>query len=136
MASADVAAKIKKLMSAREARVEVQADDVLRELMRLGYSDIRGLFKADGAMKDPSDWPDDLARAIASVEVDEIYEGSGPSRKWIGYTKKVRLWNKGQSLDLLAKHKQLTSQKIEITGKLTLEDLVAGSYENNGKKAA
>lgn len=124
-------ANVLQLIDALQAKVAekagVDSEQVLRELSRVGYSDLRDLYNEDGTVKHPKDWPEHLARAIASIEVEELFEGSGADRTWIGYTKKVKLWNKGQALDLLGKHKALFTDKVEVTGKLTLEQLVDGS---------
>ena len=101
--------RISELKTRQFKRIEVQADDVLRELMRIGYSDIRSILDEGGCVKDPALWPDDIARCIASIEVVENYEGHGNDRAFTGYTKKIKLWNKNQALDLLAKHKNLTN---------------------------
>ncbi len=103
------------LQSQQQTRVEVNSDDIRRELNRLGYSDPRPLFHDDGRMKDPKDWPEDLARAIASIECDEIFEfdHERQTKVLIGYTKKVKFWSKPTALTLLAQHNKLLTQRVE-----------------------
>lgn len=124
---ANVSAKITELTARRSARAAINADQILAELSRIGYTDIRSIFKDDGTIKDVKDWPEDLARAIASVEVLEEYDGSGKDRTWIGFTKKVKFWDKPRALELMGKHKALFPNKFEHSGKVTLEELVSGS---------
>jgi phage terminase small subunit len=127
LANVNVAQRVQVLKGEQIERVKVDSDEILRELMRLGYSDIRALYNENGTIKHPTEWPDDVARAVASVEVEELFEGSGENREWIGYTKKVKFWPKDRGLDLLGKHKKLFTEKVEHSGKVTLEEIVAGS---------
>jgi phage terminase small subunit len=111
----------------KKKRVLIDGDEILKELARVGLSDIRGLFNDDGTVKPVKDWPEALARAVSSIEVEETFEGYGAERKWTGYVKKIKLWSKDRGLELLGKHKKLFTDKIELEGKITLEDLVAGA---------
>lgn len=112
-------------------RSEWVKEMLLHELRRVGFMDLRKLFDEDGKLKRPADWPAEVAHAISSVEVDELFEGRGNDRKSIGETKKIKLWDKIKSLELLGKNLTLFTEKVEHSGKITLEDLVAGSYDKN-----
>jgi phage terminase small subunit len=100
----------------REKRVEVTADRVLAELMRVGFSDLRRAFNEDGSLKAPKDWPDDVAAAMSSVEVVEEFEGKGEDRQQVGWTKKVKLWDKPRALEMLGKHLKLFAERVEHSG--------------------
>lgn len=80
---------------------QVERRDVLRELVRVGMSDPRGLFDADGRMLPMNQWPDDLARAVASVESVEEFDSEGNRT---GIVRKVKLWDKNSALSSLARH--------------------------------
>jgi phage terminase small subunit len=121
-------------IDAQVKRVENDADRILRELMRLGYSDIRRLFKDDGTVKHPKDWPAQLARAIASIEVEELFEGSGDSRTWIGYTKKVKFWPKDRALELLGKNRKLFTDKVEHSVDESYAAILEKSWDEEKKK--
>ena len=58
-----------------------------------------------------NEWPDAIAACVASVEVEELFEweGEGDDRKktHIGYTKKVKFWDKNKSLDMIGRHLKL-----------------------------
>lgn len=124
LARLNISARVKELQAVVAEQAQVDAVQILRELSRLGYTDLRGLYKEDGTIKDPKDWSDEIAHAVAGVEVTELFEGSGADRTWIGYTKKVKFWDKTKALELLGKHKKLFTDKVEHSGKLTLEDLL------------
>lgn len=89
---------------------EVQAisgltvERTLREIARLCYIDPRRLYRENGTLKDPSEWDDDLAATISNIEVFEEYEGYGQDRKLVGYTKKVKFWDKNAALEKAMKH--------------------------------
>jgi phage terminase small subunit len=124
-----IVAKIRTLMEKRVERVQIEGDEVLKELSRIGYSDLRALYELDGTIKHPKDWPEELARAVASIEVDEIEEWDNERKEkvFIGYTKKIKFWPKTHALELMGKHKKLFTEKVEHSGTLTLADIVAGS---------
>lgn len=118
-----VSERISQLKANQYKKIENKADDVLRELMRMGYSDPRELFTETGAIKPPSEWSDDLARAISSIDVKEEfsdYTGVCPTCNrenqflLIGFTKKVKFWPKDRGLEMLGKNKKLFTDKFEV----------------------
>lgn len=129
LANVSIKRTVQAEMDKRAQRVETKADSVLAELSRIGYADIRPLFKDDGTIKDPKDWPDDLARAVASFEVQETFEMLDGQRIWTGYLKKIKIWDKPKSLELLGKNQKLFTDKVEHSGSISLEELVAGSKD-------
>lgn len=79
-------------------------DSVMSELSKIVHSDLRKLFDANGALLPIHDWPDDMAGAVASIEVEELFEGSGENRRQIGFTKKVKCWDKNSAIEKAMKH--------------------------------
>jgi hypothetical protein len=55
-------------------------------------------------MKDPREWDDATAAAVASIEIVEEFSGTGADRKLVGHTKKVKLWDKNAALEKALKH--------------------------------
>lgn len=104
------------MMKERSERTQVTADRVITEVARLGFSDLRKLFDDHGGLLPVTQWPDDMAAAVASVEVDELFEGFGENRVQVGYTKKVKLWDKPRALELLGKHLKLWVERVEASG--------------------
>lgn len=100
--------KVQELIAARSNELaekhELTTESVIAELSKIVHADPRRLFGTDGQLLPVSEWPDGLAGAIASVEVDELFEGQGAQRKFIGYTKKVKLWDKNSAIDKAMKH--------------------------------
>lgn len=117
LVKAEVVAKIQALMDERANRTQVTADRVILEASRIGFSDLRKAFDpVSGEMLPPNQWPDELAAAIASVEVEELMSGTGPDRVQIGWTKKIKTWDKPKALDLLGRHLKLWVERHEHTG--------------------
>lgn len=89
---ANVALRIRSLQAAGAERAIVSAEKLLREIARLAFSDPRLLVNDKGAMVPFHELDDNMAAAIASVEVDE-------------YGKvKYKLWDKGAAQEKLAKY--------------------------------
>lgn len=64
-----VAEAIAEAQRERAERTGVTADQVVRELARVAFSDLRKVVTGNGHLIDPKDWDDDTAAAIAAVEV-------------------------------------------------------------------
>ena len=101
---------------------------VTQELQRLGLTDIRGLFREDGRLKAVSEWPDDVARAIAGIEVEEVFEGTGEARVYVGDLKKVKLTDKTRALELLGKTLAMFVERHQVVGRMRLEELTSASW--------
>jgi phage terminase small subunit len=87
---------------AQKGRTGIEADRVLRELARLGLSDIRKAF-AGTRLLNPDEWDDDTAAAVASIEVETRTEGRGEDAEHYTVTK-LKLWDKNSALEKLCKH--------------------------------
>lgn len=87
--------KVQEEITRRRAELEQQsgltAERVLREIARIVYFDPRELFREDGSLKPTSEWTDDQAAAIASIEISD-----GKTR--------VKAWDKNAALEKAMKH--------------------------------
>jgi phage terminase small subunit len=83
---------------AKKANLTVER--TLQEVARIGYFDPRKLYDDKGNLIPVHLLDDDTAAAIASVERDEI----GTAGNVIGYTTKVKHWDKNSALDKAMKH--------------------------------
>lgn len=95
-----------------QAGVEPAA--VLHGLVEIAFSDARELLDANNALIPIRDLPARVSRSIASIEVDEIWEGAGDERVQVGETKKVKLWNKLPAFEMLGKHLKLFTDQVEF----------------------
>jgi phage terminase small subunit len=109
--------------------ITVDLNRTLFENARIGFSDVRKLFRPDGSLKDPSEWDDDIAAAVAKVERVSLFGKGKDGLGQIGYTTKVTLWNKGDALDKLMKnlggYRRDKDQKKDILADLPFEKLQA-----------
>lgn len=123
--------RIKALKAPTIARLQMTADHVLQELFRIATCDIGQAFNDDGTMKPIHEIPEDVRRAIQAVEVEQLFDGTGQDRYQVGHTKKIRFWDKNKALEMLGKHFKLYTDKIEVDGKVTLEQLVAAANQKD-----
>lgn len=138
--NAAVQAAIAEGQATRAKTLKLEADDVLRELLRIATSDIGEVFDDDGQLRPLSAMSENTRRAIASIEVEEQRDysadpdedGEHPFKSRVS---KVKFWDKPKGLELLGKHLKLYTEKHEVElGKKTLEQLVLDSYEKPTKK--
>lgn len=110
---AEIQKRIDELKIKRADKVEVSSENVLRELIKIANADPRDVFNDDGSVKLPKEWPDAIAFCVSSIEVEELFElqpkesGRGMEKVQVGWTKKVKFWDKTKCLDMLARHLKL-----------------------------
>ena len=102
----EVQAAIQREMNRRSERTQITQDNVLNELAKLGFSDIRKVFDDDGRLLPVHMLPDSIAPAISSVKVTSSrVPGSDPVE--IEHTTEIKFWDKPKALDLAGKHLML-----------------------------
>jgi phage terminase small subunit len=84
-------------------KMEITQERILREYARIGFSDVRKTLGANGELKNPQEWDDDTAAAIAGVEVVTRTSGYGDDAA-VEYVHKIKTWDKKAALDSMAKH--------------------------------
>ena len=95
-------------------------DALLKELRSLAFIDIAGLYDSAGRLKNVHEMAPAVRRAVASIEVDEIWSGTGAAREIVGLTKKVKLWDKKGSIETFMKHLGMFVERIEKTTKVEI----------------
>lgn len=120
---------IQSAMAERNARLsertEITIDRIMEEFARIGFSDVRRLFTADGALRPMSALSAAEAACISSIEVvTRTLPGvdDGPAR--VEYTHKIKLWDKVAALTQMGRRLGMYVDKHEVVGKFTLEMLV------------
>lgn len=89
----------------------------IRELEFIAYFDPRRMRGPDGNILPIDQWPDDVAAAIAGIDVELLFVGQGDKRLQLGELRKYRHWSKPEALKLLAQMQKLIVERREITGK-------------------
>lgn len=129
LAKPEVKKAVDDALERRNARVEVKADDVLRELLTFAKLDIRKAFDANGRLLPIHEIPEDVARAISGIKVFEEYEGSGKDRVAIGEVREVKFWDKTKGLELLGRHLKMFTDKLELRVDDTFAELLKRARE-------
>ena len=111
-----VAERVSELLERGARRAEIDVERVLRELARLGLSDVRRLVDERGELRPLHELDDDTAAAVASVEIV-----SKPGEEAVLH--KVKLWDKNTALDKLAKHLGLLTERHDVTVRRSVEEL-------------
>ena len=101
-------ARVQEYLKGRKAqlteKVELDQEEVLQRLTALAFGDVRKLFDQNGNLKPIHEMSAEEAALLQGVEVLEVHEGRGKDREFIGYTKKVKLVPRLESLKTLGQH--------------------------------
>lgn len=103
------------------AVVEADVARITRELAAIGFADLRTILLEDGRLKPPSEWPDEIACCIASIETSRRELKSGVRKvkdpdegedvlvdeHEAEVITKIKLWPKVQALELLARYRRM-----------------------------
>lgn len=108
-----IAVRLKQLQDELKNKNMVTVERVLAEYAKLGFFDPRNLFHADGKPKDITELDDETAAALAGLDVQEVYEGFGEDRQFVGYVKKYKLSDKKSALDSMARYLGMFVDKVE-----------------------
>lgn len=83
----------------------ITAQKVVKAFAEIGFCDPAEVIdETNGQIKDIHTIPANIRRAISSIEVTEEFSGKGENKEFIGFTKKIRFWDKNKALESLAKH--------------------------------
>ncbi len=129
----DVRAAIDEEMQRINEDATLKAHEISRELSRIGAIDSTSIYNEDGSFKKISEMPEDVRRAISSIEMESIpitkhrpaLDKKGqpiPGKteevtEFVQRIKKISFWNKNEALGLLARHRKMLTDKHEVTGK-------------------
>ncbi len=101
-------------------RVVADKERVLKELSRVALSDIRKVLDADGNFKNPQEWDDDTAAAVAGLKRNEIVIGRGKQKQVVGHTLELKQWSKHSALETLARHFKIIDDDLSKANGVTV----------------
>lgn len=127
---ADVASAITKHVQ----QAGITADVILGELLRIARVDIGQAYDPSGYLLPLKEMPEDVRRAIAGIDVEEMFDGSGEERRRVGNVVKVKFWDKPRSLELLGKHLKLFTDKLEHSGNVSVNVVDPYALPHGAKK--
>jgi len=110
-----------------KARAEWTIQSLLNELKEIALLDIRQAYDENNNLLPVNQWPHALAKSVQALEVVEEFNGSGRERVQVGWTKRVKFWDKIRAIELIGKNLHLFKDQIEFSTRASLEDLVLGS---------
>ena len=93
----EVAALVRRLHKEKLDRVDLRAENVIKELATIAFSDVRSLLDSAGQLVPVHLLPDEAAASIASFDVTTA--GNGQTR-----ISRIKTWNKVAALEQLCKH--------------------------------
>lgn len=111
LAKHSIQARLAELMEERRKRCQVSQDDVVHELKRIGFSDMRKIATWSGdsvTLEDSASLTDDDAACVESVSQTTTKDGGSISCK---------LHPKTKALELLARHLGMLHDKVDHTTK-------------------
>jgi phage terminase small subunit len=108
--------RVAEILSVGAERAEITREMVVRELGRIGFSDIRKVFTSTGALKRVEELDDEAAAAISSVEVVTRRVEGGNSDE-VEHVAKIKAWDKRAALVDIAKMQGWHVERVEHTGK-------------------
>ena len=76
----------------------VTRDRILDEEAKLAFIDVRKMFDTEGEFLPPALWPEEIARSVSGLDVDQKWDVA--TGKW-KYTYKIKLNDKGRALGRL-----------------------------------
>lgn len=129
----DIQAAIQKAQKEAQKRTEITLDRVLQEMAKVAFSDLRKVLGPEGVLLDPSEWDDETAGAIASLEVVTVPAGKdAEGNPTIERVHKIKAWDKMAALEKLGKHLGLADRSAEKQ----IDTLAAAIREINARGSA
>ena len=110
-------------------KYDITQDRILQEYAKIAFLNPKQLFNNDGTLKGIHEIDDDTIAAINGVEVQQLFDGSGKEREQIGTLHKLKIVDKKGALDSLAKIQGMFIDKVEHSGKITIDDLITGKAQ-------
>jgi len=116
-------ARRKRYAEAIEIREQHHKDEIVEQLRNMVTSDMITAFNDDGTLKPLHEIPVGVRQWIAGMEVEELFEGRGESRKQVGILRKIKFYDKTRNIELLMKNLKMLVEQVEHKG-LSLADLI------------
>lgn len=109
--------RIEELQAARLARMDVDADWVMKRLVEELNADQADLYDDNGVLKHPSEWPDVWRRGLVThIQTTELYGGTENGRpKVIGQLKDVTFADRVKRIELLGRHISVQAFKERVS---------------------
>lgn len=117
-----VATRVEALRAELRMGDNLTAARIRKEVARIAFFSPKKLIDEEtGEFKAMHELDDDTAAAIASIENEELFDGTGKDREKTGNLRKLKIWDKGRALELGAKIEGLVREQQQLAiGHLTI----------------
>jgi phage terminase small subunit len=102
--------KIKELLDAHLTPLQISAEKIIRELVAVGFSDIRN-YVAENGTEVTVKTLNDFGHAAKAIQQLEVVNSSIPGER---ARVKIKLYDKIKSLELLGKNLQMFVEKLDV----------------------
>lgn len=92
----------------------VDAAYLLNRLVEIDQMDVADILNDDGSVKAVNDWPQVWRTYISSMDLSEVWEGSGDERRVVGVLKKLKWPDKLKNLQMLGRHVDVQAFKDRV----------------------
>ena len=119
-----ISEEIARRQKARAKRLEISSENVLRELARIGFSDLRNVadwHPDTGVSIRPADEVDDDASATIAEMTESRQVMRGRGGETVNSKIKVKLHDKVRALDLIGRHIGLWKEAQDLSQPITLK---------------
>lgn len=113
-----VAAYLEELRAKSQKRAEKTADEIIAELEKIGFANIRNYISDENQIQDISQLPPEIAAAVESIQTTvTVTSNKDGSREYETKNTKFKLHDKRAALVDLGKRFGIFPNKTELTGK-------------------
>lgn len=95
--------EVEKTSAESANRLGITRDAVLARLWAISNGNLQDCFHGESTLIPVTQLPREVAGLLASVEIDELFEGTGKNRTRVGETKKVKLLDPLRAIDMINK---------------------------------
>lgn len=122
IARPEVREMIDRITAETSAAAELTLTDTVRELRRVVRCDPRQFYRPDGTLKQPSEWDDDMAAAVASIKVEPRHKGGAKRGVYVGVATEIKFHPKNPAIDMALKYQGAYERdNIQRTPNLALQ---------------
>lgn len=129
----DVRLRIKEIHDERDQAFQISEKEIIEQLQKVALADITDYvsWDQDGVMFVDPDKID--GQVVAEIDVTTAKTVDANGRDISRTKKKIKLQDKMKSIELLMKHKQMLTDKLDVTGKvnITILDDIPGSTNDD-----
>lgn len=104
-------------------KFDVTEERIIQELACIAFLDISDLMDDQGGLLPIGKIPEHARRAIAGMDLEELFDGKGEDRGFAGLLKKLKITDKKGALELLGRNKKMFTDKIDHAGVIGMVDL-------------